>query len=75
MHSEGAATKHDLEFAKLELKRDIKELDTKIETTAKEMETELKKYVSDQTWKTIRWTSGLLALFVAILKFVLSSGV
>ena len=32
---------------------------------------ELKKYVSDQSWKTIRWTAGLLALFVTILKFVL----
>ena len=38
-------------------------------------ETELKRYVSEQTWKTIRWTSGLLALFVAMFKFVLSPGV
>ena len=47
-------------MAKLELKKDI-EL----------VRAELKKYVSDQGWKTIRWTAGLLALFVTILKYVL----
>ena len=64
-------TKDDLELAKLELKKDIELVRAELKKDIELVRAELKKYVSDQGWKTIRWTVGLLALFVTILKYVL----
>ena len=41
--SEGAATKHDLEFAKLELKKDIEGINLKIEGVRAELKRDIKK--------------------------------
>ncbi|MBF0353011.1 MAG: hypothetical protein HQM11_18400 [SAR324 cluster bacterium] len=57
-----AVTKPDLELAKTELQRDIKELDARIETTRLELQHDLKELelrLSSET-HLLKWMTGLM---------------
>ena len=64
------ATKHDLGLISGKMDNKMDTMDNKMD----KMKEELMRYTSEQTWKTIRWTTAILALFIAILKFLLSTG-
>ena len=68
---QSAATKQDLEIVKNELKRDIKEMDYKIELVRKEIGSIGKSLKAGQGTQTVQIIGGVAAL-IAIFAFMVS---
>jgi len=63
-----------IENIRAELKKDIENVQAGLKKDMRTMETGLEAYIGNQNWKMLGLTATLLALFVAILKLVLSTG-
>lgn len=67
---DGLATKNDLEVVRSDLKKDIKELDLKIELVRKDI-ISMSKDITNMGYKTIIATGGMISVGVAILGFLI----
>ncbi|MBF0437392.1 MAG: hypothetical protein HQL77_18795 [Magnetococcales bacterium] len=61
------ATKVELEVVRADLKRDIKELEVKLETVIKTSNLELRKDIESAKVDTIKWTAGMFVAQTALI--------